>query len=117
MTTALPAWADTPEGRDLVAAIEHERPSYRTTRGTWIEGGGNVRYQGRTAARLRKLYDAAFDVQMDAYSAGKSREAVLADLGMSADQLISSILGEHPVADWPIAPARHVLTDRIVRAA
>lgn len=47
----LPAWAS----RDLIEQIVANPPAYSITKGGWIEGGGQRRYHGTLAARLRKL--------------------------------------------------------------
>lgn len=98
--SALPAWADTPEGRELVAAILRERPDFRITRGRWIEGGGARRYIGKTASALRRLHDetadrlfaeaeAAFKDGVPWEQAGAAANACLA---MPADALIEGVL-------------------------
>jgi hypothetical protein len=62
----LPPYANTPIGRELIAAIIRERPEYRITRGAWIEGGGTRSYAGKLAGRLRQLHKEWVEREYDA---------------------------------------------------
>ena len=66
---ALPVWATTDEGRELVARIIAERPASFTRRGQWIEGGGVEVYRGATAGKLRQLHNAWLDREQAALDA------------------------------------------------
>jgi hypothetical protein len=117
--SALPAWADNEAGHEIIAAILRERPECRITRGAWIEGGGNRRYIGKTAAALRRLHhetaERLFEEADEAFARGvpwaEAGAEANACLAMSADKLIEQLLAN------AIEPARHVLTDRVVRRA
>lgn len=52
----LPSWCDNPIGRALVEQIIGERPSFRLSRGQWIEGGGQKSYPGEAAGQLRRMH-------------------------------------------------------------
>ena len=117
--SALPAWAKVPEAAPLIAAILREQPSYHFTQDGWLEGGGQRRYQGPTAGKLRRLHnetkDRLFDEAHVAFEAGTPWAEAVAEFNACAlatpDKLIERLL------QGPIEPARHVLTNRVVRAA
>lgn len=114
MSAALPAWADMPEGRELVAAILREQPSYYFTRGLWIEGGGARRYEGPTAGKLRRLHDATacrlFAEADEAFERGvpwnEAAAEVNACLAASPDKLIEQLLHEPLVEVEHLGPGR-----------
>lgn len=100
MSVALPSWANSSEGRELVAAIVTEQPSYYITHGGWLEGGGQRRYQGPTAGKLRRLYkretERLYDEATEANDEGLDWEAAAAEFNAAAivtpDQLIEQLL-------------------------
>lgn len=117
--SGLPAWARTAEAQTIIAAIIAEQPSYHFTSGLWIEGGGVRRYQGATAGKLRRLWnrerDRLFDVATRDHAEGKPWDEAAAEFNVcvlaTPDALIERLL------QGAIEPARHVLTNRVVRAA
>lgn len=114
--TALPSWADTPEGRALADRIRREQPDFRITRGGWLEGGGQRRYRGRAAGQLRRLRsdladklcveaDAAFRRGEPWESAGAEFNALLAS--ETADELIARLCPDAQLTEiHNIAPGR-----------
>lgn len=109
----LPAWCRSGEGRKLLDAVLDERPHYRVTKGGWLEGGGQRRYQGKAAAALRRYHAGLLDEALrrddnDFHHTGTMGQR-FAELNEEApDKLIGRLL---------IEPARHVLTNRALRIA
>jgi len=98
--TALPRWADTPLGRELLAAIRREQPESRIIRDDW--GTRDCpRFTGKLVSRLRKMREEWVDREMalldQQYHATHrwDEEASRAVLGTEeADGLIRRVLAE-----------------------
>lgn len=90
----IPSWADTPTGRELIAAIVAECPERRYYDNGCSAWGGSE-YCGRNANALRRLYNDALAVIADKetalFEAGEPYGAV-------HDQLTALLSGERPDA-------------------
>jgi hypothetical protein len=95
----LPAWADTAEGRALLAAIRIEQPDHyvRSNRLPSIYGGHagtpELRYKGANARAFRKLWDDALEAAMDA----NDRELFAEINRRRPDAIIEALLSEQTV--------------------
>lgn len=66
--TPLPRWADVPAATPLLASILRDPPETRITRGTWIEGGGQVvyrTYHRPDVAALKRLFGDWWEANYD----------------------------------------------------
>jgi hypothetical protein len=102
---ALPAWCANRAGRDLIAAIIVEQPTYRIIPASLLACSVPTRrYDGTNAARLRKMHENALNAACEAmddadgtpaYKAAHADFAAIARV--DADALIERVLGEAAV--------------------
>lgn len=88
--SALPAWANNPICRALIAAIIEEQPTCSAHRSDW--GNRDIRFLGSHAAELRRIYDSHFEQSFTV------AEGDALGLNVRPDALIDRLLSEASLA-------------------
>jgi hypothetical protein len=101
----LPQWANNTAGRECIAAILAEQPTYRIRPASYMAcSTASRRYDGPNAAKLRKMHENALNAACEAmddadgtpaYKAAHADFAAIARV--DADALIERVLGEAAV--------------------
>lgn len=109
--SALPAWCANRAGRELIAAIIAEQPSYRIVPASLLACSVPTRrYDGTNAARLRKMHENALNAaceamdEADGTPAYKAAHADFAAIAREdADSLIKRLLLEQTIEHRRVA--------------